>query len=545
MLRRTLAVSGLLLLALGPQAARAAAPACPRGVAGGTVPAPADLYSSNGLLDVALSYRSGTDPQGRTVSCFVTSDGQESPTLHVNPGDTLRIELTNDLPAGDAKPMAMHGMAMDAAKGADGTACGDTVVLPTSVNLHFHGMNVAPTCHQDEVIHTLVNPGTTFTYSMVIPKDEPPGLYWYHPHIHGLSHTQVNQGATGAIVVEGIEKVVPATAGLPQRVLVSRTSALTVPPDDDSPELDLSLNYVPIDYPANTPATLVVPPGRTELWRMVNANSDTILDLTLSYDGVVQPLQLVAMDGVPLGSQDGRAQGHPISRSHIVLPPASRAEFIVTTPAASVKQALLQTAAINTGPTGDSDTARTLAVISPTGTGLAGATPPHGAAETVSTQRFAGLNEAAVTAKRSLYFSEIIQGLGGDDGSFYITVDGQLPKLFDPSAPPAITTTQGAVEDWTIENQTHEVHVFHIHQIHFELLARNGVAVPKNQQQMLDTITVPYWNGHGAYPSVTLRMDFRGPVVGDFVYHCHILDHEDNGMMAIIRVQPKAQQAAR
>ena len=78
--------------------------------------------------------------------------------------------------------------------------------------------------------------------------------------------------------------------------------------------------------------------------------------------------------------------------------------------------------------------------------------------------------------------------------------------------------------------------LFHIHQIHFLLVGQNGVAVSNGQYQ--DTIDVPYWTGEGPYPSVTLRMDFRGSVIGDFVYHCHILEHEDNGMMAIVRVNP-------
>jgi FtsP/CotA-like multicopper oxidase with cupredoxin domain len=80
------------------------------------------------------------------------------------------------------------------------------------------------------------------------------------------------------------------------------------------------------------------------------------------------------------------------------------------------------------------------------------------------------------------------------------------------------------------------VHEFHIHQIHFQVRAINKTPVPLAQRQFRDTFQVPYWTGTGPYPSVTLRMDFRGAVVGDFVYHCHILDHEDNGMMAIVRV---------
>jgi FtsP/CotA-like multicopper oxidase with cupredoxin domain len=84
------------------------------------------------------------------------------------------------------------------------------------------------------------------------------------------------------------------------------------------------------------------------------------------------------------------------------------------------------------------------------------------------------------------------------------------------------------------------VHAFHIHQIHFKLLDRDGAVLPPDQQQYLDTVTIPYWKGYGRYPSVTVLMDFRGKITGDFVYHCHILEHEDGGMMAIIRVNPRA-----
>ena len=86
-----------------------------------------------------------------------------------------------------------------------------------------------------------------------------------------------------------------------------------------------------------------------------------------------------------------------------------------------------------------------------------------------------------------------------------------------------------------------ENHEFHIH---FKLLARNGTRLPQSEQQILDTVDLPFWSGQGSYPSITVRMDFRGPDVGDFVYHCHILDHEDWGMMAIIRVLPRAQGSA-
>ena len=97
---------------------------------------------------------------------------------------------------------------------------------------------------------------------------------------------------------------------------------------------------------------------------------------------------------------------------------------------------------------------------------------------------------------------------------------------------------QGTVEDWTVQNRAFEDHIFHIHQLHFRVRAVNGL--PVNDPAMRDTIDLPYWSGKGPYPSVTLRMDFRNSsFVGTFVYHCHVLEHEDGGMMGRIRVVPR------
>jgi len=96
---------------------------------------------------------------------------------------------------------------------------------------------------------------------------------------------------------------------------------------------------------------------------------------------------------------------------------------------------------------------------------------------------------------------------------------------------------QGTVEEWTVENRSNEDHLFHIHQLHFQVLAVNGAAV--SDPALRDTIDVPRWSGAGPYPSVTLRMDFRDPgIVGTFVYHCHLLSHEDAGMMAALQLLP-------
>jgi len=124
--------------------------------------------------------------------------------------------------------------------------------------------------------------------------------------------------------------------------------------------------------------------------------------------------------------------------------------------------------------------------------------------------------------------------------TFYLTVDGQTPKAFNPhSTIPDITVQQGDVEDWIIENRTQELHAFHIHQIHFMLLEWFGL--PVNEPFLRDTVNVPFWDGKtSVYPMVKLRIDFRDPnSIGTFVYHCHLLEHEDGGMMGVIRVVPR------
>jgi hypothetical protein len=80
-----------------------------------------------------------------------------------------------------------------------------------------------------------------------------------------------------------------------------------------------------------TPAVIKMAPGEKQFWRVANASADTILDLQVIYDGKPQQISLVALDGVPVGSQDGTARGKLISVTDLRLPPASRMETPVRT----------------------------------------------------------------------------------------------------------------------------------------------------------------------------------------------------------------------
>jgi FtsP/CotA-like multicopper oxidase with cupredoxin domain len=536
-------------------------PCTPRFAAGSTIHNPPALYSSNGVLNVRFSYQQTTDAAGRLLHCFMTESGLQEPTLHVNPGDTLNITVTNNTPA---QPFGEVYQAPN---------CGDTTVQFTpppsgitstgsSVNIHYHGTNVTPQCGGDNVTRTLINSGSTFQYSFTFPLDEPPGLYWYHPHVHGLAERDLLGGATGALVVDGIQNVQPAVSGLRQRLVVIRdqpqVQGLPEGPGNcgvNVPFQDISVNYVPVDSNATfnsrgqltgitfTPAVLHMKAGETQFWRVVNSTADTILDLQVLYDGVPQTLQIVGIDAVPVNSQEGPQPGQLIPVTRFRLPVASRVEFLVRAPASGVRVAQLVTNNINTGPLGDCDPTRPVFNIQ-----LASdseATDDAVAAFTTlntSQQRFGNASGATVSTTRTFQFSEI------QPSQFFITQisAGQQPVVFDNNNPPAVVTTQGSVEQWNIQNIAGENHEFHMHQIHFKVLSQdnfeaNGAQpAPGINGQFLDMIEVPFWVGkkNVAFPQVELLMDFRGMDIGTFVYHCHILSHEDLGMMATIEVVP-------
>lgn len=195
-----------LLLAIGCAQAQTSKAICPRPVAGATVENPPELRSQNGVLELSLHvrYQQTLVSEGPPRYCYVTDDGLESPTLRVHPGDRLIIHLHNDLPEWRGYRAPAHDMQ---AKPNDD--CNATSMDPSVTNLHFHGMTIPPVCHQDEVIRTAIQAGGEFDYRITIPLDEPPGLYWYHPHPHGYSERQVQGGASGALIVEGLEKVFP------------------------------------------------------------------------------------------------------------------------------------------------------------------------------------------------------------------------------------------------------------------------------------------------------------------------------------------------
>ena len=205
--------------------------------------------------------------------------------------------------------------------------------------------------------------------------------------------------------------------------------------------------------------------------------------------------------------------------AHVLVPPAGRAEFVVT---GADRATVLRSACVDTGKAGDADPPVVLAQLDDPahflGASPAPVTPVPSAAPLVtapSAVRAAVLPRPA--ARRTIRFTE-------DDRGFYIN-----GRAYAMGAPPLVVARSGTVEEWTIDNATDEVHDFHIHQVHFLTESVGGSGAPRNV--WLDTLNVP------PRRHVRVLVDFRDPIVrGTFLFHCHILDHEDQGMMAAIRV---------
>ena len=181
--------------------------------------------SRDGLLDTTLTCRVMPVPvAGQTAIMSVYEGALPGPTLRIRPGDRLRINLVNkldDLPPGLPQdspflcsPMTPTGHALPEHE----TTC-DT-------NLHVHGVHVSPSDNSDNIF-LRVPAGESFQYEYQILPNQPAGLFWYHPHLHGTVSNQVFGGLAGPIIVEGDLDALPGIAGVPERLLILQATQLT------------------------------------------------------------------------------------------------------------------------------------------------------------------------------------------------------------------------------------------------------------------------------------------------------------------------------
>jgi len=438
------------------------------------------LTSSNGRLELTLRAEPADLPWGGSTRYAYTYNGSSpGPTLRIRPGDQLVIHLENSLEA-------------------------DT-------NLHTHGLQVSPSGNSDNIF-IRVPPGASRTYIYDVPPDHRSGLFWYHPHAHGTVAEQVAAGLAGAIVVTDKIDDLPEIATSTERIWI-----LSDPPIGSSPsDLDTGAMDRMIGREGDTILVngierphVGTKGGTLERWRIVNASSSRYYRLAL--DG--HPLHTIASDGGRLAM--------PATVDEILLSPGERTELLVTptTPGTYAFRALRYdraSGAMMGGMMGGVDFDEAIvATMTVTGDGRPAALPTS----------MLDPNELSLPAPSAVRTIEFGMGMGGammgggrgDMMSF--TIDG---KTFDADRTD-ITIAPGTVEEWEIRNTSPMDHPLHLHVWPF--LVVDG----PTGSSWKDTINVP------ANQSVRVVIAFTG-ITGRTVYHCHILDHEDLGMMGTIDV---------
>jgi FtsP/CotA-like multicopper oxidase with cupredoxin domain len=538
--------------------------------------------------------------------CYVSGNIAEAPTLRIRQGADFSVTLRNDItdPAAIANFVAINPL--DSANERVPAEAGYYPVLPGmhhaatgATNLHMHGFAVPPVAPQDEVLKGCVDPAVgparcgrrEMTYHYHVPADMPAGLYWYHPHVHGEVHAQMLMGLSGAVVVEGPEDDARRAAGIQDRIFIIRQSqdldiktaaapAAATPADPESPPppgiaaatakpegdtidtaheqacsnntgLDeITLNGSKVIDGAVADADLApinMASGTTQLWRVLNAANDAFLDLALiDQDGKALPVSVVARDGVaPEDDAGHHAKPVPTTQSQLV-PPSGRIEFLVTAPPVGTKVYFV-THAVDTGCTGDKVPERKLALINTVAVAASAADTREPAAVAEKPDLFAGLMSRPTDRERIIALAEYPRPGKDDQTDFYIMERKPGAKLepYEMGGPPLITMRAGTVEEWTVENWSNELHAFHIHQVHFRLLSTDGK--PEPETPLLDVVNVPYAkvvDGTVVPGRVRLKLSVPDELAGDIPFHCHLVDHEDNGMMAVLRVLPSKLGAA-
>lgn len=445
----------------------------------GTFRNPPEIRSRGGVLDATLTIGPATvDVAGEPVEFRALYDGlYMPPVLRVNPGDVVRLEIDN--------------------RGEHAT------------NVHYHGLNVSPQPGSDDVFLS-IDLGSTYRYDMPIPASHPQGLFWYHPHVHPYVNEQIAGGLSGGMIVGDVLAPFPDLRGMPERILLLKDLKTR----DGRPER----NPDPAGATTRTINGIFQPqidmrPGRLEFWRIGNVGANIYYELSLGG----QPFYVIA--------QDGNLQTRAIETDTLLLPPGKRIEALVYGPPAGTWQ--LNAADYDTGPDGDSYPGQLMATVVSSGD------PADRIPIPSDFPVVRDLRGAAIAKERTMDFADT------PDPNLFV-ING---RAYDETCVNTLVRL-GDIERWTILNSATEEHVFHIHQGDFQVVSRGGIEQPFTGYQ--DTVNLPSARTDAATGQVSpsrtvILMPFTDPVmVGEFVYHCHIVQHADQGMMANIVVYDPA-----
>jgi FtsP/CotA-like multicopper oxidase with cupredoxin domain/peroxiredoxin len=498
------------------------------------------LRSKNGVLRVTLTEAYTDSHIGKDPVHLRAYNGKlVGPTLRLKRGDTLYLTLKNTLPNERWQPNMMNALNSF-----------------NTTNVHFHGLHVSPNGNSDNVLIE-VGPHETQYYEVHIPKDHTPGTYWYHPHRHGSTAGDVASGMSGALIIEGGLDDIPQIKKAKDRVMVLNQIPYVYKNTFNGHHYHLKAGVVELKFAddifgPNTWDTLgryttvngvqlpviTMEPGSVERWRIVDSGQRETIHLkivpTPNRNGIVHPP--MAMYQI---AYDGLAIGRKIKSSMIELWPGYRSDVLVKAPKAPGEYLLINDAApAEESLNGKAEHLNYVGRIIVRGKYRPMDLPSD---RSMAHLKLPYIKDASITGHQTAKYGIIDAGQG-----VAFTIDGQSFQ-----AETARELKLGDIDEWTLisANSTDiglVTHPFHIHVNPFEVtsimapeivagkpVTKNGVPILKEQlthgPEWRDTVKIP---GGGYVKMRTHYTDFTGT----FVQHCHILDHEDQGMMQLIDI---------
>jgi FtsP/CotA-like multicopper oxidase with cupredoxin domain len=460
---------------------------------------PNPIASRGGVLDVSLEARYGLTSLGTRQGYLMSYNGKvPGSRLEAKPGDTVRLRLTNRLKE------------------------------PT--NLHYHGLHI-PTTGQADNIFLSIPPDEMLVYEFTLPKNHPAGTFYYHPHLHETVASQVFAGLGGIFVVRGDLDEIPEIKAAQEQFVFLKDFALDadglVPAPGHMEQMQGREGSI-LTVNGQLNPNFTIPKGGLLRLRFLNASTSRFYRLKLEE----HPFYLIATDG--------GAIAQPEELSELLLTPGERAEVLVKGDRPPGQYRLLNLPYNRVG----------IGMMGMMGRGMGGMMRGGTDSQSQTPQAIATLAYKDVAAKPVPLPSKLLEietlptprktrriefsmrmgmggsmGMGGNMGMAFLF----NKKTFDPQRIDA-SVQLGSIEDWDLVNVDPDgmEHPFHLHVNPFQVISRNAKAEPYRAWK--DTVLVR------AQETVRIRIPFRD-FVGKTVYHCHILDHEDLGMMGIVEVQ--------
>lgn len=437
-----------------------------------------DASPGSGLVELRLeASEAWISVGGRTALLHTFNRQVPGPLVEAYPGDTIRLHLDNS--------------------------------LREDTNLHFHGLHIPPSGAADNSF-LMVPGGESFDYEFTLPGAHPGGTFWIHPHVHESAARQVSRGLAAPLVVRGELDAIPEIQSAPEYFLVLQDFDLDsagVPLDPNPPQRITGRegNLVTVSGQLN-PAIPILEDGWVRL-RLINASSSRFYRLRLEEHALHQ----IAVDGGALPA--------PRALEELLLVPGERSEVMVqgSRPAGSYRLLNLPydrggMGMMNDAALSPSTASATLMTLVYNGKADQAVPLPE---RLVSIDPLPG----AARIRRFVLGQGMGHGTGMMGGGMAFTINGRTfdPKRIDTRV--ALNET----EDWEFTNPMMMDHPMHIHTNPFQVIGSGGVPI----RAWKDVVLVP------ARSRVRVRTAFRD-FTGLSMYHCHILDHEDLGMMGTV-----------